>query len=100
MARRIKTEAERFWPKVNKEGPVPAHRPELGPCWVWQAALNNKGYGMFSRAPVPGKRTAPLVLAHRWAYEQMTGPVPDGLELDHLCRIPACRNPYHAEPAT
>ena len=36
---------ERFWPKVCKDGPVPSQRPELGPCWVWQAWTNNKGYG-------------------------------------------------------
>jgi hypothetical protein len=31
----MKTLEERFWEKVDKNGPVPAHRPELGPCWVW-----------------------------------------------------------------
>ena len=86
-----RTEAERFWPKVRQEGD----------CWIWQAALNNKGYGMFGRAPVPGKPgRPPLVLAHRWAYEEMIGEIPEGLELDHLCRNPACVNPYHADPVT
>lgn len=90
MARRIKTEAERFWPKVRQEGD----------CWIWQAALNNKGYGLFGLAPVAGRRSAPLILAHRWTYEQMVSEIPADLELDHLCRIPACVNPYHADPVT
>lgn len=38
---------ERFWAHVNKSGPVPGHRVELGPCWVWQGAPNDAGYGMF-----------------------------------------------------
>jgi hypothetical protein len=35
---------ERFWKKVDKNGPVPAHRPELGPCWLWTGALVGRGY--------------------------------------------------------
>lgn len=83
-----------FWAKVDKHGPVPAHRPDLGPCWVWTAARHGKGYGMFS---VDRKRK---VRAHRFAYEMMVGPIPEGLDLDHLCRNRACVNPEHLEPVT
>ncbi len=82
---------ERFWPKVNKNGPMPS--PYLGPCWVWAAALYRSGYGAF-RADDKARR------AHIVAYELVAGPVPDGLELDHLCRNKACVNPAHLEPVT
>ena len=39
---------ERFWAKVNRDGTVPAHCPELGPCWVWTAAVTKFGYSKFS----------------------------------------------------
>lgn len=38
---------KRFWSKVDKDGPIPAHKPELGQCWVWTASKNNAGYGRF-----------------------------------------------------
>lgn len=62
-------------------------------CWVWQRHVNEQGYAKITRA---GRR----VWAHRWFYEQHTGPIPDSLELDHLCRTPACVNPDHLEPVT
>lgn len=63
-------------------------------CWLWTAARDSKGYGLF----YVGNRVQ--VRAHRWAYEFMIGPVPDGLQLDHLCRIPSCCNPFHLDPVT
>jgi hypothetical protein len=41
-----------------------------------------------------------MVLAHRWAYEHFIGPIPAGLEIDHLCRVRHCVNPAHLEPVT
>lgn len=87
------TPEERFWPKVDKNGPVPVARPDLGPCWLWTACTERFGYGNFS---VDGR----LRPAHRWAWENAHGPVPDGLEMDHLCKVPACVNPGHLEPVT
>lgn len=88
------TTPERFWAKVDKNGPVPEARPDLGRCWVWTANINDGGYGMFN----PGsKRTE---VAHRWAYRHMVGPIPRGLQLDHLCRNRACVNPGHLDPVT
>lgn len=59
-------------------------------CWEWVAAIDARGYGRFWMG---GKRTR----AHRFSYEYYTGKVPDGKELDHLCRNHACVNPAHLE---
>lgn len=61
--------------------------------WLWCGYIMPNGYGQFS----DGGGT---VLAHRWAYEQFVAPVPEGLDLDHLCRIRNCVNPQHLEPVT
>lgn len=66
--------------------------PETG-CWVWMGACNNIGYGnMWVRG-----RSA---VAHRISYCHHVGPIPDGLDLDHLCRVRNCVNPAHLEPVT
>lgn len=75
---------ERFWDKA-------ALYPSG--CLVWQAALNNNGYGQY----VHDGRTQS---AHRLAYMDVKGPIPDGLQIDHLCRVRACVNPEHLEPVT
>jgi len=62
----------------------------VGDCWVWTAADDGQGYGRFG---LKGR----MVSAHRWMYEQTVGEIPDGLELDHLCRNPSCVNPAHLE---
>jgi hypothetical protein len=66
--------------------------PETG-CWNWQLCLKENGYG---RVNVGGK----LWHSHRLAYEAFIGEIPDGLDLDHLCRNRACCNPEHLEPVT
>lgn len=59
-------------------------------CWEWPGQRNSLGYGIFSKA-----------LAHRVVYERLTGEqIPDGYDLDHLCRNPPCVNPRHLEPVT
>lgn len=63
------------------------------PCWEWTGAKHGKGYGHFWN----GKR---LTKAHRWSYEHFREPIPDGLEIDHLCRNRACIHPSHLEPVT
>jgi hypothetical protein len=94
------TARERFWPKVNKNGPIPEHRPELGPCWIWTAFISPKGYGQF----MGDDRQ---LHAHRWAYEDAHGPIPPGHDPDHLCRNRACvkaiadeHGPAHLEAVT
>lgn len=80
--------AEHFWTKANKEGPVPAHRPELGPCWVWTDYCKLNGYGQFyvNRRPV---------YAHRFSYALAHGRVPGGLKVLHHCDYPPCVRPDH-----
>ncbi len=81
--------SERFWPKVNKAGPTPSERPDLGPCWLWTGATYPAGYGQFSIAP--SKPT----YAHRFAFGATKGQV-----IDHLCRNRLCVNPVHMEAVT
>lgn len=75
--------AERFWPKVDK----------TETCWLWTGARQAGGYGRFGGAQG-------LVLAHRWAYTALVGPIPEDMTLDHLCRNPSCVNPDHLEIVT
>ena len=85
-----------FWSKVDKDGPIPEHRPDLGPCWVWTGFVHPKtGYGQYGARK--GTR-----LAHRIAYEYLIGPIPKGLHVDHVCRNRACVNAAngHLEPVT
>lgn len=65
----------------------------VGTCWMWTATIDRHGYGTFYLAG----RNRP---AHRAAFELHGGVIPDGLELDHLCRNRACVNPSHLEPVT
>jgi hypothetical protein len=62
-------------------------------CWLWTGARNAKGYGAI-------KVDGSTKLAHRVAFELLVAPIGDGLELDHLCRTPACINPDHLEEVT
>jgi hypothetical protein len=83
----------RFWAKVDKNGPVPDYAPHLGPCWLWTGADNKHGYGKFY---LDGH----YLPAHQVAYTWLVKPVPDGCELDHMCRVRACVNPAHLDPVT
>lgn len=62
-------------------------------CWTWQLATDHKGYGRL-------KRGGRMQFAHTYYWEQVHGPVPVGLELDHLCVNPPCCNPAHLEAVT
>ena len=84
---------ERFWKKVDKNGPIPEHRPELGPCWLWTGTVASHGYG---NVGVNGKITYTHIYARLITY----GPHKQGLELDHLCRNRLCCNPDHLDPVT
>lgn len=63
------------------------------PCWIWQGARDGQGYGHVGR----GGR---WVRAHRRWYEDHVGPIPEGHDLDHLCRVKLCVRPDHMEPVT
>lgn len=79
---------ERIEPRVNKID---------GGCWLWTGATNGVGYGKIGLLE-NGKAKYPYT--HVIAYEALIGTVPDGLELDHLCRNTICCNPEHVEPVT
>lgn len=79
----LRRHPERFWEKVQK----------TDGCWEWAAHKNQYGYGTYSMQ-------SRQHMAHRVAYELEVGPIPDGLEIDHLCRNRGCVNPSHMEPVT
>lgn len=66
--------------------------PECG-CWIWMRRLNDGGYGCLNRG---GEDT----LVHRITFKIRRGPIPEGKDLDHLCRVRSCCNPNHLEPVT
>jgi hypothetical protein len=73
---------------------VEEDRGYTSPCWIWQLKTMKKtGYGTLG---IKGKH----YLAHRVYYEQARGPIPEGMQLDHLCRVRECVNPDHLEPVT
>ncbi len=82
------TPTERFWAKVNLDGPVPAHAPELGACWLWTGG-HGHGYGSFY---FDGKRLP--------AHHFLMSPRPVGMEADHLCYTHNCIRPSHLEWVT
>lgn len=79
------TPMQRFMAKVIKD--------DSG-CWLFTAGRKPNGYANFKA------KSYTTVHAHRWSYEQHVGPIPEGLELDHLCRVRNCVNPEHLEPVT
>jgi hypothetical protein len=62
-------------------------------CWPWLGPVGTVGHGKVS---VDGRQYQ----AHRYVYETLRGPIPDGCVLDHLCRYPRCVNPDHLDPVT
>lgn len=80
----------RFWQKVGGGHPNPTE------CWLWQGGITGAGYGLIAA----GAPSSEQLAAHRVAYEIIVGPIPVGLELDHLCRVRHCVNPSHLEPVT
>jgi hypothetical protein len=79
----MRTAEERFWAKVKK----------TDTCWLWTAARFRGGYGQF-------RMDRKIVSAHRIAYALVKGPIPEGLHIDHICRVRHCVNPDHLEAVT
>jgi hypothetical protein len=79
----MKTFEERFWGKVDK---TPT-------CWLWTAAKVSRGYGIITGGSPAFKQLS----AHRVSYELANGLIPEGLVIDHLCRVKACVKPTHLE---
>lgn len=76
---------KKFKSNINFDGP--------GDCWLWTGTKDRDGYGKFHAPNGTGG-------AHRAAFELWEGPIPKGLHIDHLCRVPNCVNPAHMEPVT
>lgn len=87
--RRTTPLADRLWAKVNKEGPVPAHRPDLGPCWIFTGHVGRNGYGQILVAGTT------KVTAHSAAWRVARGEIPPGYEVCHHCDRRACVRPDH-----
>jgi hypothetical protein len=85
--------------RFSEKWKVHPHRslPGKGPCWEWIAGKAwNRGRpesGRYGRFYIDGKE----MQAHRFSYEHYIGPIPEGLELDHLCEYKPCVNPLHLE---
>lgn len=91
-----------MWSDLVPNDPTDAYRSLLAAaskfvvddgCWVWTGAHTVQGYGTITIK----KRH---IMAHRFMYELLRGPIPRGLQIDHLCRTPSCVNPGHLEPVT
>jgi hypothetical protein len=75
---------QRFWKYVEK----------TAGCWLWRGAINSNGYPAIHSEGRRGRQ----LRAHRVAYEMLVGPIPEGMQLDHLCEVKHCVNPDHLEP--
>lgn len=69
------------------------------PCWIFFGTHSGAGYGQLSVGSLTDG-TKRMAYMHRLAYEKFVGPIPEGLTLDHLCRVRNCCNPDHLEPVT
>lgn len=75
---------ERLWRKIDQQATG---------CWTWTGHVSTSGYG---RIQIDHRSQ----YAHRVMYQLIVGPIPDDLQIDHLCRNRACCNPSHLEPVT
>ena len=90
----IKTHGGREANRTNLHpGYTQEDRGFSSPCWIWKGA---RGKGGYCKTHSEGR----LHQTHRLFYEQVRGPIPENLQLDHLCRITNCVNPAHLEPVT
>ena len=79
---------ERFELCVDKHGPVPQHRTDLGNCWEWTRGVSGDGYGVL-------KKSGKIIKMHRWAYAHFVSPISPGKQVDHMCWNRRCVNPTH-----
>lgn len=84
--------AEMFWAKVDKDGPIPDFRPDLGPCWLWTGSVS-QGYGHLTRDAIS-------LAAHAYGCKLQGGDCPPNLDHDHLCRVRRCVRRSHLEHVT
>lgn len=77
----------------NRDEPDYVVDPESG-CWLWSKGITLGGYGTIRTYDKP------RIAAHRWYWQERHGPIPEGLQIDHLCRNRRCVNPDHMELVT
>ncbi len=101
--RKVKTIEERFWAKVDKNGPIPTGHPEyegLGPCWIFGGGSINNTIAM-TRCHLVAPGEPKRQLAWRYVWESIHGPIPAGMVIRHKCdngKVPVqCVNPDHLE---
>lgn len=76
-------------PPIRSVRLTDVHVTDTG-CWIWQGRVDRSGYGAL-------KFRGRSMAAHRFYYEQLKGPIPEGLQIDHLCSVRLCVNPEHLE---
>jgi hypothetical protein len=91
---------ERFWSKVNFDGPIPPLHPDMSPCWLWTGWTRAyEGPNRWGNTPLPyGRFSLPggkKVTAHRFAFGHAVRPLEDWEQIDHLCHVTLCVNPIH-----
>lgn len=91
----VKGEPRRYINGHYLHPPGPDYIEDEQGCWIWQRSVAQNGYGRLYDAVHRRE-----LLAHRHVYELMVGPIPEGLTLDHLCRVRRCVNPSHLDPCT
>ena len=91
MAKKRLSDIDRFWQSVEVT---------TGSCWIWTKPLDRDGYARQWRigSRTDGSRTR--VRPHRFIYESVNGPIPEGEQIDHLCRCRSCVNPSHLDVVT
>lgn len=95
MPRAERTLEVRFWSKVDKDGPLPYERLDLGPCWIWTAGINKTtGYARFA------VKHGEMMDGHRLSYLMAHGSIPEKHDVHHVCLRRACVNPAHLEAVT
>ena len=88
------TEYDLLTPRgLHQQYPPLANTIEVGDCWLWTGVIEHHGYG---RAQLRGV----LWYAHRLVWTALMGAIPEGHDIDHLCRVRACVNPDHLEVVT
>lgn len=87
IMKKKKTPEERFWEKVDKNGPLILETR----CWIWRPSAESNHHGRFHI----GKLGKAMIGSHRWSYEFNLGPIPNDMLVCHRCDNPPCVNPGH-----